>query len=69
MDRELIDLAKNQQSLGTTLVALKIIDFIIAPFTLERFQKISHSSNLKSRMEEVKRIFDVFQYTMKNGHN
>ena len=73
MNRVVIDLGKNEQSLGTTFVALSRVknykDFIIAPFSLERLQKISRSSNLKPRMEEEKRILDIFQNTMKYHQN
>ena len=53
MDKVVIDLGKNEQSLGNTFIALsreKTKDFIIVPFTLERLQNISRSSNLKPRM-------------------
>ena len=71
MKRVIIDLGKNEQSLGTTFAALSRVkyykDFMIATFTLERLQKISRSSNNIPRINEEKRILDVFQNIMKNN--
>ena len=63
MGKIVIDLGKNEQSLGITFVALSRVknnrDFIIAPFSLERIQKISQSSNLKPRIVGENRIDEI----------
>ena len=73
MEKVVIYLGKNEQSLGTTFVALSRVknykDFIIVQITLERLQKISRSSNLKPRMEEEKRIVEVFRNTLNFHQN
>ena len=72
MGKIVIDLGKNEQSLGITFVALSRVknykDFIIAPFSLERLQKISQFSNLKPRIEEENGIDKIFKKTVVNYH-
>ena len=67
MGKIVIDLGKDQKSLGVTFVALSRVknykDFIIAPFSLEHLQKIAQVSNIKPRIEEEKRIGKIIKKT------
>ena len=52
----IIDLGKNERSLGSTFVQLsrfkRLTDFLILPFPFSRLTKIALSDSLKPRIEE-----------------
>ena len=60
LDKVVVDLGKNERSLGLAFVALSRVknytDFIIQPFPLDRLTKIKNSTSLKPRVNEEHRI-------------
>ena len=68
LDKVVIDLGKNERSLGLAFVALsrvkKFNDFLIQPFTLDRLTKIKNSTSLAPRIKEEKRILTLVEKTI-----
>ena len=68
LDKVVIDLGKNERSLGLAFVALSRVkhysDFLIQPFPLERLTKIKNWVCLKPRVAEEKRIDGLVQKTL-----
>ncbi len=68
-----IDLGKNERSLGLAFVALsrvkKFNDFLIQPFTLDRLTKIKNSTSLAPRVKEEKRKHTVVEKTINKYSN
>ncbi len=67
LDKVVIDLGKNERSLGLAFVALSRVknfkDFLIEPFTLDRLTKIKNSTSLVPRKKEEKRINTLVEKT------
>jgi ATP-dependent DNA helicase PIF1 len=72
LDKVVIDLGKNERSLGLAFVALsrvkKFNDFLIQPITLDRLTKIKNSTSLVPRVKEEKRISSIVEKTF-NKYN
>jgi hypothetical protein len=64
MEKGVIDVGKNERSLGSTFVQFsrfkKFTDFIVKPFSFERISKIGSSKSLPTRLEEEKRLVELF---------
>ncbi len=68
LSQAVIDLEKNETSLGLTFVALSRLknykDLLLYPFPLERVQKISNSKSLKPRLNKENRIRKLIKNTI-----
>jgi ATP-dependent DNA helicase PIF1 len=72
LDKVVIDLGKNERSLGLAFVALSRVknykDFIVQPFPLDRLTKIKNSTSLKPRVSEEHRMKKIIDDTLLNYH-
>lgn len=73
LEKVVIDLGKNERSLGLAFVALSRVktykDFLIQPFSLERLTKIKNSASLAPRVKEEKRIKSIVEKTLHKFNN
>jgi ATP-dependent DNA helicase PIF1 len=73
LDKVVIDLGKNERSLGLAFVALSRVknykDFLIEPFPLNRLTKIKNSNSLKPRVNEEKRMQIIVEKTLNIFNN
>ena len=67
LEKGIVDLGKCEKNLGSTFVQLsrfkKLTDFLIKPFPFSRLQKIADSKCLAPRMNEEKRLNELFILT------
>ena len=70
IEKVVIELGKSVKSLGLTFVAFSRVkhfkDFLVCPFTLERFTKISESASLAARLKEDIRLESLTKKTMRD---
>ena len=73
LDKVVIDLGTTEKSLGLTFVALSRVrnykDFLIVPFTRDRLEKISKSTQLEPRLKEEKSIQNFVTNTLRKYTN